>query len=88
MSALDVQPVLRRLLEEAVTAFDARGGAVFLDNAALTDPIYLVGKWTGVPKLTMLVDDPKSGAHFGQIAWANDVINAITTAMTATPCSK
>ncbi|HKW70414.1 MAG TPA: hypothetical protein VJP81_07500 [Candidatus Dormibacteraeota bacterium] len=47
VSVIDVQKVARRLLDQAVTAFDARGAVLYLDSSDSSQPVYSRGQVNG-----------------------------------------
>jgi two-component system NarL family sensor kinase len=66
MSALDIAPITRRLLDEAVAAFDATGGAVYLETDGTLKLIQTAGEWKDEARLSVPLET--NGARLGQIA--------------------
>jgi hypothetical protein len=56
LSAVDPQQLNRRFLDEAVAAFQAKGGAVHLEGRGTWSPISTVGEWNGEAKLSVPVE--------------------------------
>jgi hypothetical protein len=65
---LDAQQSTRRLLEDAVQAFDARGGAVFLAQDGEMHVIHTAGDWNGEAILRVPLANPKDGSRLGELA--------------------
>jgi hypothetical protein len=65
---LDVERVMRRLLEEAVAAFNAMGGAVYLKEHGQWQLLYKAGEWTGDAQLSLPLES--DGAWFGLLSLA------------------
>lgn len=64
--AVDLRQVNCRLVEEAVAAFGAQGGAAFMGIEEQAPPIYTFGEWKG--KAHLLVPIETGGARFGMVA--------------------
>lgn len=58
LGVLDPQRTSRRLLEEAVKAFGAKGGAVWLEDVA--QPTHTAGRWDGRAILRASLETPRS----------------------------
>ena len=58
LGVLDPQRTSRRLLEEAVKAFGAKGGAVWLGNVA--QPAHTMGHWDGRAVIRAPLETPRS----------------------------
>jgi hypothetical protein len=65
MSAVDAGPITRRLLEDAVAAFEAKGGAAYLDQGGELRLIQTTGAWTGESKMSAAVRF--GGQRFGAV---------------------
>jgi hypothetical protein len=65
LQVIDVEQMTRLVLEDAVKAFDARGGAIFRD-AGGAKPIQTFGDWNGDSQLSVPLQD--NGATFGTLA--------------------
>lgn len=65
MFTLEPKPALRRLLEQAVWAFEAKGGAANFYPPA-SKPNYTFGDWTGEAKLSAVLES--NGTRFGSIS--------------------
>lgn len=68
VSVIDVNRVARRLLDQAIEAFDARGAAVYLDSNDESTPLYSRGFVNG----EIEVDVPLryDGTHYGRLVLA------------------
>ena len=68
VSVIDVHRVARRLLDQAIEAFDARGAAVYLDSNDASKPLY----WQGYMNGEMEVDVALryDGAQYGRLVLA------------------
>ncbi len=56
LSAVDPQQLSRRLLEEAVAAFQAKGGAVYLEGSGKGNPAHTIAEWDGEAKLSVPIE--------------------------------
>jgi hypothetical protein len=68
VSQVDVRPITRRFLDEAVTAFDAERGVAYLDEHGNLRQFYTAGEWKGEAKVSVAVES--SGAKVACIALA------------------
>jgi hypothetical protein len=57
LAPLDAHQVMRRLLNVTVTAFDATGGAIYLQLDEPAQPIVTVGEWNGEATLHLPIAD-------------------------------
>lgn len=60
----DSQQITRRVLEEAVRAFQAEGGAVFLYKNGQPQLVHTVGKWKGETKISVPLESDKTQYGF------------------------
>lgn len=67
LQVLDVEQMTPRVLEEAVTAFGAEGGAWFR-GAEGGAPVQTYGEWKGNALLSVPLRNPKDGAQLGTFA--------------------
>jgi hypothetical protein len=58
----------RRLLEEAVAAFEAKGGAAYLESDGNLQLIYTAGEWKGDTKLSVSLASSENEAKLGVVA--------------------
>jgi hypothetical protein len=65
MSAVDAGPITRRLLDDAVAAFEAKGGAAYLDQGGELRLIQTTGEWTGESKMSAAIEF--GGQRFGAV---------------------
>lgn len=56
MGVIDPRRITRRLLDEAMTAFEPKGGAVFLANGHGAGPLLTRGEWDGMAALSVPLD--------------------------------
>lgn len=66
LSSVDPGQISRRFLEEAVAAFQAKGGAVYLESSGNSTPVHTLGEWSGQAKLKVPVET--SDVSFGFVA--------------------
>jgi hypothetical protein len=66
VDVFDVEQLTRRTLDEAIRAFDATGGAVYLLGEHPSQPVYVLGDWTQVEGITATLED--GGIQYGRIA--------------------
>jgi hypothetical protein len=66
VSPVEAHQITRRLLEESVAAFDATGGAVYLETEGTLKLIHTAGEWKDEAKLSAPLET--NGAKLGQIA--------------------
>jgi hypothetical protein len=64
---IDSQQVMRRLLEEAVAAFEATGGVAYLVSDGESKPIATLGKWNNEGQFSVPLQMPGSGVKVGEI---------------------
>jgi hypothetical protein len=62
---VDAGPITRRLLDDAVAAFEAKGGAAYLDQGGDLRLIQTTGEWTGEPKMSAAIEF--GGQRFGAV---------------------
>jgi hypothetical protein len=67
LQVIDVEQMTHRVLEEAVLAFDAQGGAILRDTDG-AKPIQIFGQWNGNAQVTVSLQYPKDGARLGTLA--------------------
>lgn len=70
LQVIDAEQMTRRVLSEAVAAFGARGGAIYLDANGSTKPAQTVGEWNGDANLSIVLQNPKDGARLGALSLA------------------
>jgi hypothetical protein len=63
--AVDPQEITRRLLEEAVTGFEAESGAIHLESSRGTRPMHRTRGWNDVGVLTVPLQDAPDGEKLG-----------------------
>lgn len=68
VSVIDVHRVARRLLDQAIEAFDARGAAVYLDSNDESQPLYSRGYVNGEIEVDMALR--YDGTHYGRLVLA------------------
>ena len=68
LSAVGAQHVTRRLLEEAVRAFEAKGGAVSWVSNGDVSPIHTTGEWDGAAHLSVPLRSAEDSAQLGVLA--------------------
>lgn len=68
VSPLYAPQIARRLLAEAVTAFDAKGGGAFLQCRTDTRKFQTIGEWDGKPAISVLIQSEPDADPFGWIA--------------------
>lgn len=66
MGVIDTRRMIRRLLGEAVDAFEASGGVAFLGDGAGAEPALTCGAWQGDAALRVAL--ASNGAQVGQVA--------------------
>jgi hypothetical protein len=66
MFMVDAEQITRRLVEAAVAAFEACGGAVYLGAEAQALPFYTCGEWNGEAKLSVPLEN--NGGRWGWLA--------------------
>jgi hypothetical protein len=65
ISLIDARRITRRLLDEAVHAFGARSGAVYLGPANQETPAHTIGEWTGAGVLDLPLET--AGLRLGRL---------------------
>lgn len=68
LSPVQPQQLSRRLLEEAVSAFQAKGGIVYLEIDGNLTPTYSLGEWKDEAKLKVPIET--SGKSYGSVSLA------------------
>ncbi len=66
LQVIDVEQMARRVLDEAVSAYDARGGAIYLDANGNAAPFQITGEWNGDAQLSLPLQN--DGTTFGKLA--------------------
>jgi hypothetical protein len=66
MFVVDPEQITCRLVEQAVVAFEARSGAVYLGASAPAPPFYTFGEWDGDDKLSVPLEN--NGLRLGLVA--------------------
>ncbi len=68
--AVDPQEITRRLLEEAVTGFEAESGAVYLGSSAGVQPMHATRGWTGAAALSVPLQPAPDAEQLGMLVLA------------------
>jgi hypothetical protein len=65
--AVDAHEITRRLLEEATTAFETKGGAVFLASTGDAQPAHVTRHWDGQARLSIPLQRAADAAQLGVV---------------------
>lgn len=68
VSPLYAPQITRRLLTKAIAAFDATGGAAFLDHKGETKMLESVGIWQGVAAMCVAIENITGTERYGWVA--------------------
>ncbi len=68
LQVIDTEASARHLLDAAVRAFEATGGAVFLQQNGQARLVCTRGKWNDEATLRVPLESPKDGMRFGELA--------------------
>jgi hypothetical protein len=66
LQVIDIEQITRRVLEKATLAFDARSGAVYLEEDGKLKMSHTTGEWNGEAKLSVPLQS--NGVQLGRVA--------------------